>query len=1126
MYTLTGKIVVRETLKGIPNLIVRALDLDLPASDLKVNSQAPDLTLDQKLPFDSIGSVLTDRDGSFVLTFDQSDFTATAAEIAPDIMLIIEAPEDVSVDGRQQSSTVLYQSKSIRLKAGKNEAFYIRFAESILKEKGLADPFGEVNYLELERSLNKQVFGELASAGSKIKKRVANVFENFRSSSTFALDQTYNSLRNDHQKVIELQNHLFDSYIKKINSSDQQDTIMLRLSTEKRKSIQLTDESSASFPGSLLEDLIGAPAAITSSINCLPIATEEAIFSSPTVINSPKETPTVSEAPEISKKDIMAKISQLMGSVTSPETQLHYSGSMTEASEQLKTICTSLNALAICGGPADITSYHDFKTIQLAFDHIWTEAFDNSTVALGKKLYEEIVKVEEGYTSIIKSSTTVGYPVAPQGFAQPLSGINTSSSIQPTPGVQVVNGNAMPAWTLPDRINTVSDLRDFVKQFTSHSVSIPDHIQKLVDQLDQKLSEPHGFQVFAPNSINYGLLYTFRQKWEPASYQVGRLISSVPLAPKEIRKYTTKVVSVMTKNQKRLDDQELKSHYDSSITSRAEAEIINKAQNKTSFSLNAGASYSAGVVSADVKTQLGTEAENLSSESKKNFRESVIKASRDFFQKNKVEVELSGKNEIENTTSGEIINPNDEIPVTYLLYELQRQYDISEELYRIDPVIFVANEVPMPDEITLAWLTSNAWILRKVILDPMYLEGLYSLNDNALGGTIALGLLRDNLNRQAALVQVLTTNLSRKDDQVQHSFDTLIKIINKDPSLRQLNADESKHAANMLSSVLNPIGSLINSVMAEAQDEERLKRLKEATNMSMERQERERAEVNERLSQEFNQLQTLTNQYVDELKKVLDREHSITQLRIHVKQNILYYMQAIWDHEPTDQRFFRLANLEIDWFEPLDEITLTPTDRLNPNLVRLALRYRYKKVKKKLCQVADLDNVLGYKGNYVIFGTTKRNTLHSYMMRSFIDDQTGELKDADRLSPYTSQELIEYLKCLRKNNPQRYESEKTEVIEVINKRRSEPFHEKERIIIPTNSVYIEALPGKHPILEDYKLAQRALNVKKLQADVRNGELENIRLALRALGNQLEDPNIENQLSVVHQNSSENQQLSQ
>ena len=34
-------------------------------------------------------------------------------------------------------------------------------------------------------------------------------------------------------------------------------------------------------------------------------------------------------------------------------------------------------------------------------------------------------------------------------------------------------------------------------------------------------------------------------------------------------------------------------------------------------------------------------------------------------------------------------------------------------------------------------------------------------------------------------------------------------------------------------------------------------------------------------------------------------------LFVHIKQNILHYMQAIWSYEPTDQRFFRLYNTPV-----------------------------------------------------------------------------------------------------------------------------------------------------------------------------------------------------------------------
>ncbi|GAA4255909.1 hypothetical protein GCM10022255_066640 [Dactylosporangium darangshiense] len=51
--------------------------------------------------------------------------------------------------------------------------------------------------------------------------------------------------------------------------------------------------------------------------------------------------------------------------------------------------------------------------------------------------------------------------------------------------------------------------------------------------------------------------------------------------------------------------------------------------------------------------------------------------------------------------------------------------------------------------------------------------------------------------------------------------------------------------------------------------------------------------------------------------------------------------------------------------------------------------------------------------------------------------------------------------------------------------------------MPTKSLYIEALAGTHPLLEDFKLIHRALDVKKVQAELRRAELENVRLAARA-----------------------------
>jgi hypothetical protein len=79
--------------------------------------------------------------------------------------------------------------------------------------------------------------------------------------------------------------------------------------------------------------------------------------------------------------------------------------------------------------------------------------------------------------------------------------------------------------------------------------------------------------------------------------------------------------------------------------------------------------------------------------------------------------------------------------------------------------------------------------------------------------------------------------------------------------------------------------------------------------------------------------------------------------------------------------------------------------------------------------------------------------------------------------------------------------------------------EDDRVIVPTKSLYVEALVGTHPLLEDFKLLHRALDVKKAQGEVRHAELENLRLAARALANQLEDPDIEKKIVVEGQQAS-------
>jgi hypothetical protein len=80
-----------------------------------------------------------------------------------------------------------------------------------------------------------------------------------------------------------------------------------------------------------------------------------------------------------------------MKSATSPESLLVY-GKIPNSVGEDKNI---LQTFQLRLGPTDVTSYHDFHTLQIAFDHVWTEIFDGQLTSLGRDLYSEYVKLKD-----------------------------------------------------------------------------------------------------------------------------------------------------------------------------------------------------------------------------------------------------------------------------------------------------------------------------------------------------------------------------------------------------------------------------------------------------------------------------------------------------------------------------------------------------------------------------------------------------------------------------------------------------------------------------------------------------------------------------------------------------------
>ena len=102
---------------------------------------------------------------------------------------------------------------------------------------------------------------------------------------------------------------------------------------------------------------------------------------------------TTLEADELVKESVNLQ----MGSATSPEEQLAY-GSMPRipnTADKDETQTRILETFQLRPGASDVTSYHDFHTLQIAFQHVWTRIFDGELEKLGRDLYREYVRLKD-----------------------------------------------------------------------------------------------------------------------------------------------------------------------------------------------------------------------------------------------------------------------------------------------------------------------------------------------------------------------------------------------------------------------------------------------------------------------------------------------------------------------------------------------------------------------------------------------------------------------------------------------------------------------------------------------------------------------------------------------------------
>jgi hypothetical protein len=91
--------------------------------------------------------------------------------------------------------------------------------------------------------------------------------------------------------------------------------------------------------------------------------------------------------------------------ITAPESQLAYD-KIPNSSNDDKIQRGILDKFKVQPGASDVTSYHYFHTLQVAFQHVWTRIFDGQLTSLGRDLYREYVRLKD-----FSGSTAPDFPV-------------------------------------------------------------------------------------------------------------------------------------------------------------------------------------------------------------------------------------------------------------------------------------------------------------------------------------------------------------------------------------------------------------------------------------------------------------------------------------------------------------------------------------------------------------------------------------------------------------------------------------------------------------------------------------------------------------------------------------------
>ncbi len=1129
-----------------------------------------------------VASAFTDELGGFRVEFSPRDFNVRGTdEQRPDLVLVVLAPEGPGVELEKR---VLYVSRNVRWNAGSEEVAIILLEAALLAERGIPLRQGGagspdstlervsryVAQRESEREFNAGVagyHGARATAEMADRKQFRDTFVK-----TIATDFSAVPIRGvvlqDGDNIQEQNHSTFTNGIAKVNDAVGDPggagiPVSLYLTPAERQRLhQYFDNAQGEFveiPESELEGILfgrGETATGALLVRDNPIARftsqpsadqsrarvhtgldPQAVSVGPT---GPAGAGTTSSPDPLTDADIARRLARIVDEMPSADEVLQSPTGVVRPGPA--AIDAAVKAFSLQKGPAENTAFIDFDTLQIAFDHVWKQLLDERIPNLAytaNSIAKQRFGIESVMSDVLRNGLLIGDthtqltpvevpPVVARffditkeefnelGFAMrdQLSSLAVAISMRPG--------------------TTVSDLR-VIQSLTEQGDRLIDTVRhddyytlhKTLRDLRSRLNGSYEFTVFAADkdyhSVNFGLVVTYREALVPTKYQAGALVSSIPLAPKEERKYAVKV----NRNEKRTHKEARKNNQtlntDSTQTARVEAEIMQKAQTKTTFAISAEGDYDIGISAGKGTTSFGLEAIGESAQNRKDIREMTQKAARTIAMETNHEVVTESDFSQEYTESGVVINPSDTQSLTYLFYELQKCFCASEQVYRVMPAILVAQEMPLPNQITEAWVIAHDWIINRYLLDDSFRPTLLYLANNSVGDDFALRELRKNLRQQRSLVDTLRIEFSSASVEADNRYKAVETSITE--RIDEEHAERTDGGAHDIWDFFGGSG----------QDPEAAKARELAAQDAHQYavQKAEKAAV--ALREELSNLHTLTDEYNKTLQTRLDNETRVERLLAHICSNITYYMHAKWSMEPPDQRYLRLYKVEVPVLEletrtysvkiePDEDIFQSfrePGTERHTAFMRGTLKHAPDGQSLNtvpLVEVADIDKPT-FMGNYFVFPLKQHNALTEFMAAPYVDSAFGAM-DPDQLSNVSLEEYSAYVCRLHDTLPAaEFEAMVPELKVWLERLLASPLRNGDEIVVPTHSLFIETMVDENSIVEIYKEKQRELDTVKLATEAAKQQIDNLRRAGRLLNGERGDPDFEKQTIVAGLNAS-------